>query len=76
MHIVCSSYAVQKNKTRYFFRQETYYLRKNIFLIYYTKLYSLCINTSYVDEKIFFFLLLLLSLCSFHLIEISNNYYL
>ena len=42
MHIVCSSYAVQKNKTRYFFRQETYYLRKNTFL-YITQNYTLSV---------------------------------
>ncbi len=73
------SYAVQKNKKisyHIFFQQETYsYLNlENTFL--YTQNYTLSVNTSYVLEKIFFFLLLLLSLCSFHLIEISNNYYL
>ena len=38
-----SSYAVQKNKTRYFFRQETYYLRKKYIFIYYTQNYTLSV---------------------------------
>ena len=42
MRMYDSSYAVQKNKTRYFFRQETYYLRKNTFL-YITQNYTLSV---------------------------------
>ena len=59
-----------------FFQQETYSYLNLENTILYTQNYTLSVNTSYVLEKIFFFLLLLLSLCSFHLIEISNNYYL